>query len=455
MKKLVALVLAFMLLTGSAFAETLMRADSAVNAAILSRYENYNVDKDGNFSVTTDRGATLKASFDAKAPTIMLQGALAFRTEVWGNVNTGIAYPVLKLFYMGSTLNVNAVSVAVNGKRYDFNAVGSASVDGRNSTEEIVVFLDSEGVEMLNEVLDQQSAYVLLSGANGRTSMKVEYRTEDHGNARVQLLSDSVQALRYPDGVPAFDGYSFMNEARAIFARKTGLMPRVEVKSLAEPCDLQLDENLSVMIESTPEKGLRDMCKLLIESGYMTGNVEGRITDEFIAAVRRAQSHFGLLVNGAADAELISLLEADAAPTDVSANIPESYAFVGEEAQFTLNRWWVADAVETTVVGGGKTVSDKDNTFVIADGKIQSVGTEALALAWEAGAELVFNGKWSFPAYLYCETNAGEAFSTTLAMLAKTRLVVVSEVPEYLTQADGSWMLRLTLGKETYDFVLL
>ena len=112
MKKLMALVLTLVLLTGSAFAETLNRADSSMNVNILSRYENWEMDAQGNFVVTTDRGATVKTSFDTKGPNAIQQGALAFRTEIWGNTNTGIAYPVLKLFYMGTTLNVNAVSVA-------------------------------------------------------------------------------------------------------------------------------------------------------------------------------------------------------------------------------------------------------------------------------------------------------------------------------------------------------
>ena len=426
-----------------------------MNVNILSRYENWEMDAQGNFVVTTDRGATVKTSFDTKGPNAIQQGALAFRTEIWGNTNTGIAYPVLKLFYMGTTLNVNAVSVAVNGKRYDFNALGSVVEDGRKATEEIVVFLDLAGLEMLNEVLDAQSAYVLLSGESGRMSIKAEYTEADNANARAQLASDSVRALAFPDGAPIFDDYAFMGEARAIFTHKTGLVPRVAVKAVSEPCDLALDEHLGLMIESAPANGLRDMSRLLITSGYMAGDVEGKVSDEFIAGVRRAQSHFGLLVNGVADAELINLLEADAAPEDIQVNLPETYEFVCDEAQFSLNRWWVAKTVETTIPGGGKTVSDKDNTLLIADGKIQSIGVEAMALAWEAGAEVVYNGKWSFPAYLYCENNGGESFSTTLAMLAKTRLVIVSEVPEYLTEAAGSWALKLTLGEKTYSFTLL
>ena len=93
--------------------------------------------------------------------------------------------------------------------------------------------------------------------------------------------------------------------------------------------------------------------------------------------------------------------------------------------------------------------------LILADGVIQNQSAEALSLSWDVSATCTYEGQWSFPANVYCEKNGGESFAGTLGILARARLVVACEVPAYLLDEGGAWMLTLNLGTESFAFELL
>ena len=172
--------------------------------------------------------------------------------------------------------------------------------------------------------------------------------------------------------------------------------------------------------------------------------------------MKSAQAYYGLPQTGYADALLIEYLNGKEyqMARESYASKPQ-YDFVTAQAQFALNRWWLADEVQTTVPGNGVKAVNKDNVLVVADGDILSINSSATSLSWEISAKLVINESYTFPAVLYVEAQNGEVFQPTLDIYQQSRLVFVSEVPDYMLNSNNVLKIRISSGDEEFVMKLV
>ncbi len=452
MKKLLAVCLALCLIMSSAFAMELEYADTGIDRYALKTACGYTVDANGDFSATNQKGAALADLFSDKLTTYAGAGVVYFRLETHGNIDTGICYPVLKIVYASQTpLNTRAASFAVNGARYDFAVSRASQSIGRVRQETLTVFLDADGLAFIKELSDAQKFGISLMG-DEQFTLTAEKR-QTYANPRLELAAESAKALTLADGSPDFSDYPFTELARAAYTSKTGVEPKMNKSDISEQCSVALDAEFGLLGDDSRGASVREIWKQLCAAGFLAGPESATVTDEMRAAVRRAQAHYGFIQTGYADAALINALGTQA-EREQKAVSDESYACKSEEIMFTLDRWWTANAVSTSVPNEVKARTSKDSKLIIADGIIKSVHTEALSFSWEIKAEMTYNEKWTFPAFLYCETDAGEKLSTTLGILQKSRLICVSEIPEYLLETKADLKLKITIGGATFEYTL-
>ena len=454
MRKVLALALV-MLLAFAACAETAVPfAGKGVDMQAVEMQTGAVYRADGGYSAVSYEANALIRLFYEKIPTYAGGGMIYAYASLEGNRDTGVCYPCLNVLYAGPTaLNAEYVMFAFDNVRYDVRVSSSVSQNGRYKVETMKAFLTSEGLEMLEKLNGAEKADVTVLGSD-------QYRQlldtkASYANQKNELGGKSLSALALPIGAPDFSGYRLTDLALEAFENAYGIETVYSVCDLSVKSAIEGDRVFGLIADGASAVSIRAMQELLVKKGFMAGAVTSTVTHGMISSVKSAQAFFALPETGYADAKLISLLSADEMvykpSSDEKAEIGKLIG--NDNISMNISSWWTAARVETTVSGGGVSVSDKNNVFIAADGYVKSNALKNLSLSWEVTAEMVLDGKWSFPANLYVETQAGEALSANLGMLYEGRLIVTCEVP--LNAADsGEWVLMIHEGADTFEFAL-
>ena len=455
MKKLLALFLALCAIGLSAHADSVSFSDCDLDENLLVTVFGAETDENGNFTVKTPKAKAVEKMFLAKVPTYAAGGMLMFASEVEGNFETGVSYPVLKIMYAGSApLSAGTVMFAIGSDRYDVSVVSESVNQGKNRIEVLRAYLDETGFELINAIKTAGKASVTLLGNDQYTQSaeKMAYYTSQ----KLEISAESLGALELPEGTPDYSNYAFDDLSEKAFEARYGKMTLIEKYDLNTACAYTLDKTFGLAADTAPSATIKAVQDLLKENGFMVGATTTQVNADMISAVKTAQSYYGLTATGYADAKLIEKLENHAEMADVSSvRADTAYAYKTESAAFSLDSWWFADRAETTVPGRGVTVSDKDNTLLIVDGDIASYALKSLSLSWEVKAEAVLNGKWTFHASIYVETQEGSVLSTTLSMLREGRMLITAEIPKNVSGAMGEWTLRISVGGQEFEMQLV
>lgn len=438
-RKIAALVLACCL-PGACFAQGIPMADTQLNTGLLSRCTEI---APGECTlVYSVQAQALKNAFVEKLSGYHAQGTVCFYTAVCVDPRTEVCAPVLEILYAGNTaLQAGSVSIAVGGKRMD--AVCSCETAGSgNRTYEICRVYPGENERMLLAEAAAAGQCELALYGKTRFAKTISASANQANSADLSYLS--LNALAFPEGSPDFDAYAFGTESRALFRVLTGANTVSAVYTIGESDGYVFDPCGTV---SADQKSVKTLSALLAEKGFLAGEALQPTAAGLCPAIKAAQRYYGFVCTGYADANLIASLTTGVSRTE--AGEPESAPelMIGD-LEFSLRRAWFADAFETTVPGGGKTVSCSENTFLLADGIAVNSGKKALSLGWEISAVLIYCGEYEFPASIYTESDSGKALSSTLSVLAKERIVIACEIPEYLSRESSSWQLRLKCGAQ-------
>lgn len=442
-----------LLVAGCALADTLNRADAGLDADALARYWSWTLSDDGEFSVVTNAAAKQSALFEDQSRN--LSGALCFYVELRGNVKTGICYPVLKIMYIGSSpIGCNAVSIALDGVRYDFVARTEGEKSMRGQVENINVYLDAQGLELINAIGQANSVSVCLHG-DTQYITKLE-RKDSYSTTRARVENASLNLLELPEGAPDFDVYGLSDLALELYKSKNGVVPRMETYEIAAESPIPTDSAFGYVSTGSSSARIRQVQTLLADCGFLLDSPSSSVSYDMRLAIRRAQQYYGLIVTGAADARLINLLSG-AKPSAAEANaLPEDkWSAESDSIAFTINRWWHANSADTSVPGTlAKVPADTDNTLIIADGWVISRSASAISLSFEASAVFTYNGKYDFNAQLFCENNSGTGFTSTLGALSSSRILAYAEIPAYLLKQQGEWTLTVAVDDATCEYAL-
>lgn len=456
MKKITTFILAILFLTSLAMAEDIKRADTALDERELSRYLSYSEDENGCFSVKNAKAAAIEQLFYDKLGTLGAKGLLAFYTEVNGSANTRISYPVLKVLYAGNDdIQADYISFAFDGVRYDLCCSHESEKIGKVIVQKHTVYLDQAGFDFISKLENAKSVDVALLGS-GQYIQEVDKKDAYGTNVKQELAGESLKALGMVTGAPDYAAYDFAEDAKAVFEAKYGKKYLVNTSELTTESVIKLDAEFGLVVKESNTASIRAFQKLLKSAGFYQGAEDGKITQILLEGVKSAQAYYGLPQTGYADALLIEYLNGKEyqMARESYASKPQ-YDFVTAQAQFALNRWWLADEVQTTVPGNGVKVVNKDNVLVVADGDILSINSSATSLSWEISAKLVINESYTFPAVLYVEAQNGEVFQPTLDIYQQSRLVFVSEVPDYMLNSNNVLKIRISSGDEEFVMKLV
>ncbi|MBE5792110.1 MAG: peptidoglycan-binding protein [Clostridiales bacterium] len=448
MKKAVALILITMMCF-SAFAADIPFAETQLDKAVLTERYGAAVEDNGDFNVSSIKAKAIENLFYGKIATYAAGGMLMFNVQVEGNFETGICYPVLRVLYAGSAaLNANTVMFNVDGTVYSARVSSEVTNHGRYRIETMKAYLTEDGFALVNALKKASKAEITVLG-NDQYTQTAE-KTAFYASQKLEISAECLSAMEMPLGTPDFASYELKALCEKAFDAKYGAGTKVE-KTESVKCAYTLDESFGLAADNAPAATIKAVQDLLKKNGFFVGNTGMQMTAEMIAAVKAAQGYYGFDVTGFADARLINALSGNAQMAEIKAeDHANSYAHSFNQASFNVKRWWLADRVETTVPGGGVSVSDKDNVLLIFDGEIASHALKSLSLSWEIKAEVVKDGKYAFPCAIYTETQEGSVFSTTLGMLREGRLVIVCEIPETVSDIEGEWTLNVSAGGEEF-----
>lgn len=454
MKKLVSLILAVMLLCTSAFAMEKSAAQPDWNR--LEKYASF--EENGTlWSVMSNQGAAALARMSVEAAPY--SGYACFGLELTGDSETGIVVPVLAVYYAGSlALNGEIVSIAADGVRYDLSVYSETITLGRNKVEKLTAPLNAEGLDMIHAMLAAEEINVYLVGEQ---TFKMEpEQKKTYASAREELSARSLDALESMlNEFEAMGEYKLWDLNEEWWLRTRGVepafcvtqLPAEEAAEEAVELAVELDEPMYVLSRGDQGNEVRDLQKMLIETGYMQGTADGGYGEGTVRAVRAAQKWLGLMPTGIADETLIRLLSGEA-PAD---NGPETISMEAVElmtaeglCELTVERTWFADAVESSK-GDRRTVTDLDNAMVIYEGTIKNLSKEDLDFYWQLSAAAKF-GEYEYPCVLVCERNEGAALASILPPLGEARLLIYAEVPETIA-GEGEWSLTITAGENTFE----
>ena len=453
MKKLVALILAMMLLCTSALALEKSAAQPDWNR--LEKYASF--EENGTlWSVMSNQAAAALARISAE--TAPYSGYACFGLELMGDSETGIVVPVLSAYYAGSTaLDGTVISIAADGVRYDLAVYSEDITLGRNKVEKLTAPLNAEGLDMIRAMLAAEEVNVYLVGE--QTFKMQPEEKKNYVSTREELSARSMEALESMlNEFEAMGEYKLWDLNEDWWIRTRGMEPQFCVTQLpaeeteeAVELPVDLEEPMYLLSRGDTGNDVRDLQKLLVEAGYIQGAVDGGYGEGTVRAVRAAQKWLGLMPTGMADEKLVCLLSGEI-PAD---NDPETISMKATElltaeglCELTVERSWFADAVESTK-GDRRTVTDLDNTLVVYEGSIKNLSKEDLDFYWQLSAVAKY-GEYEYPCMLVCERNEGATLASMLTPLGQARLLIYAEIPETIA-GEGEWSLEITAGENTFE----
>jgi len=453
MKKLVALILAMMLLCTSALALEKSAAQPDWNR--LEKYASF--EENGTlWSVMSNQAAAALARISVE--TAPYSGYACFGLELMGDSETGIVVPVLSAYYAGSTaLDGTVISIAADGVRYDLAVYSEDITLGRNKVEKLTAPLNAEGLDMIRAMLAAEEVNVYLVGE--QTFKMQPEEKKNYVSTREELSARSMEALESMlNEFEAMGEYKLWDLNEDWWIRTRGMEPQFCVTQLpAEEAEeavelpVDLEEPMYLLSRGDTGNEVRDLQKLLVEAGYIQGAVDGGYGEGTVRAVRAAQKWLGLMPTGMADEKLVCLLSgeipADNGPETISMKATELLTAEGL-CELTVERSWFADAVESTK-GDRRTVTDLDNTLVVYEGSIKNLSKEDLDFYWQLSAVAKY-GEYEYPCMLVCERNEGATLASMLTPLGQARLLIYAEIPETIA-GEGEWSLEITAGENTFE----
>lgn len=454
MKKILALCLMTVLLCASASASHIPFYDTQLNEYVLTERCGAAVEENGDFSVSGVKAKAIETLFYGKIATYAAGGMLMFNVQLEGNFDTGVCYPVFRVVYAGSApLNAETVMFNVDGAVYSMRGASSVTAQGRYRVETIKAYLTAEGFELVEALKKAEKAEITLLGGDQYT--QIAEKAQFYASQKMEISAECLSAMSLPAGAPDFGAYALSELSKKAFSAKYAEDTKIEKVNAPFDCELALDDTFGLAADGAPGQTIKAVQDLLKENGFYVGTTAMQMNQDMIASVKAAQAYYGLDVTGYADAALIRALSKHAPMAENEEKETEiAYSNVSDSMSFNVDAWWLADRVETTVPGGGVSVTDRDNVLLIFDGEIASHALKSLSLSWEVKAEVVKDGKWVFPCSVYTEAQGGSVLSTTLAMLSEGRLIIVSEIPETVSQMEGEWVLKVSEGGNEFELNL-
>ena len=456
MRKIVAALLTASIVLGAASAETLNLAAQNTSPRRLECYTGYS--QDGETWQT--HGVLADAALyymNQRAGDLAYQGACLFYLELTGSESLGLIVPRLEMYYVNNTPSeATAVSLAFGGTRYDLDVAREETTVGGRRAEKLTAYLNEEGLDMLRALQSADEVTVRLHGSQVYTttlaraeSTQVKKRLE---NASLSASEDMLSEL----DAMHMDSYDLWELSENAYRQQFGdFFPMTSLSLADETEGFKLDE-LGQLTRGDTGESVRALQNLLIEKGFMLGTPDNAYGEGTAVAVRRAQAYYGLRTTGSCDEALIALLRGESLAVPLADEGAQAVVEAADGAcTVSLGRYYLAEAVSASAqpLTAARTVTNADNTLVIAEGQIVNRSGDEVNLYWQMTGTLTIDG-YAYKAEALCESNEGESLDSALLPLAGGRLLVVAEIPKSACLRTGEWTLSLQMGEQTWEYAL-
>lgn len=454
-KMLTWMLLAAMPLTGAAAqAEALDCAAQPVEIENFERYSSYQYDEaSGKWSVRANEADGLMDRLwtygESNATPLC-----AFDIEVEGNALTGVWTPVLRFYYVdGRDIGARAVSVLVDGVRYDFAASSvETKYDGQNA-EVVSAPLTKDALTAVKAMITGEKVAVRLIGDRIYTAELDRETTNTRRRIEAAALDGLEAGLALLEELGIAE-YGLWDLGAAMWEQEYGFSPafqRCEVEQTLR--EVSVTDDFGMVIRNDQNKAAKAAQEILIESGFMSGSATSTFGENSTRATIRAQRYLGLIETGCMDAQLERALQT-AAPEKSAAEV--EWTDLGGVAEVSLNRYWFADGVSAVnAPQSAQTVFNSDNVMLAADGLIRNISADELRLYTQLSARVIYGEMCAYEATVVCECSGGTALDVSLLPMGQARLIVYAEIPAQLAQDDqAAWCIELSANGSQIDYVL-
>ena len=378
----------------------------------------------------------------------------AFHLELEGNANTGVLTPIFRFYYVDGKkpINATAVSFLIDGVRYDLAAASTGKMPyGRESAEVISAPLTKEALVILPALAEGQSVSVRILGDQIYT---LELDDATSGRKGIQNYSLSTipsdYALLQEAGI---NDYALWDLSYFSWESTYGFVPAFASYTAEYAlCGETVSDAFGMLLPSSEGKAARAAQEMLIEHGFLAGSAGSIFNDQAVAAVRRAQKYYGLIVTGCMDSQLENTF---ASQIEVSSDQETAYLSLGDSANIALDRYWFASGVSAANGADLRAVANKNHALLIADGMIQNISPNTMHLFMQLEARVVYSDGYAYEATVLCEQNDGSKLDTMLLPMDQARLILFAEIPGDLTNAPADqWCIELSIDGDTLKFPL-
>ncbi len=445
MKKWLVLVLC-LLLTVPATADM---AAQSYDVEGLEKYVSFAMDDaSGEWTVNDplfDATIDMIAAGEMKAS--MAKGFIVYQLRLSGNEQTGTLRPEMEInFFANKPIGTKAVSVLANGVRYDMQAAAQVSGMGGAAMEKIV--LPMWDLDMIRAIAGAETVEILLHGESGVYETVIS--AENDGSRKAQTEANSLRCTSLIAEMENMhmDSYGLWDLSLAEWEKALGFTPVCNVS-----------DNSAMNMIAFGERGdnVQALQEMLASAGFYAGSAENEYAEKTAAAVRRAQSFYGLLVTGSADQALIDCLQGNASVAAEEAAAQEIAMDKLGEIEIGFGRFYQARKVAPSAgdLASGLSCTDSGNVFVVCEGAIFNGSAEELGLGWQLTAQLVVNGNIAYDCTLNVECDGGKSFGGAILPLAESRLLALAEIPEGALDNAASASLVFSSGSETIEYSLI
>lgn len=445
-KLLLCMLLCLMTLTGAYGAEC---AGKLVTHENLLRYPSYMCDeKTGKWSVHTYQADALMDRFWDYGMRSS-QRMVVFHLAAEGDKHTGVWTPVLRFYHIdGGMIQARAVSILVDGQRFDLAASSERVAHRQHMAECITVPLNAQGVQVAAAMEKAESVMIRLIGEEEYT-VNVERNAKSERYAvegsSLSVLESGMELL----GELGVKSYALWDLSAKAWESEHGYLPAVTQGSVGDMlCEKRLMDKMGMLLPDAGGDAAVAAQEKLIEYGFLNGAAYWKMTVEAENAVLRAQQYLGRVPTGCVDAALLNALEEGHAAEIKAA---PAVLLLGEEAEICIDRYWFAGGVSASANAESlRTTANADNAFLIADGFLRNLSVQELHLFMQMEANMVYNGKYAYEAELAVETSGGTELDTHLLPMAQARLLAYVEIPAALAaDEDALWSVVFELDGES------
>lgn len=452
--KLVLCLLVAVMTISSACASGVECAAQLVELSTMEHYPSYACDPEtGKWSVHAYQADALMERFWDYGMRSSSR-SVVFHLAAEGDLYTGVWSPVLRFYHIdGGKINARAVSILVNGQRYDLAASSASVTHNRHTAECITVPLNAQGLQVAAALQQAEQATVRLIGDELYTLTFNRSANTD----RQAMEGASLTALA--SGMALFEelgvnSYALWDLSAEAWENQYGYRPAVTEGTVS---DTLLDEKMTDTMGMILPDASGDVAvaaqEALIEHGFLSGTAYWKFNNQAVEAALRAQKYLGRVPTGCFDAALLDALMQGRSKETSTAPLMQG---LGETAEIALERFWFADGVSASANPESlRSVANADNVFLAADGQIRNLSVQELHLFMQLDASVIYNGQYAYDAELVCECSDGTVLDTRLLPLAQARLMVFAEIPTALADAaDAQWSIAFTCGSDTLVFDL-